>query len=82
MVPVRLAVEVEPVDDARSGSDVAYMGGDAVDPAYRAWMLVAMVDIRRSDVLWLGEIAGDAGTADSGSLLATLASQVAAQLTP
>ena len=30
----------------------------------------------------LGEIAGDAGTVDSGSLLATLASQVASQLTP
>jgi hypothetical protein len=82
VVPLRLKVEAEPVDQARSGADVAYLGGDAVDPAYRAWLLVAMVDVRRSDVLWLGEIAGDVGTVDSGSLLATLAGRVAEQMTP
>ena len=82
VVPVRLSVELEPTDEARTGADVAYLGGDAVDPAQRAWLLVAMVDVRRSDVLWLGEIAGDVGTSDSGSLLATLANQVASRLTP
>lgn len=82
VVPVRLTVEAEPMNEARAGSEVAYMGGDAVDPAYRAWLLVAMVDVRSSDVLWLGEIPGDPGTSDSGSLLATLAARVAESLTP
>lgn len=82
VVPVRLTVETESTDAARSGSAVAYSGGDAVDPAYRAYLLTAMIDIRRSDVLWLGEFVGEPGTADSGGLLATLASRVAAQLAP
>ncbi len=82
LVPVRLSVEAEPVDAARTGSEVAFAGGDAVAPAYRASLLLAMVDIRRSDVLWLGEIVGDPGMADSGSLLATLAGRVAGELAP
>jgi hypothetical protein len=82
VVPVRLTVETESTDGARSGSEVAYSGGDAVAPALRAYLLTAMIDIRRSDVLWLGEFYGDPGTADSGSLLATLASRVAEQLAP
>ncbi len=80
LVPVRLTVEVESTDDARSGSEVAYSGGDAVAPAQRAYLLTAMIDIRRSDVLWLGEFMGDPGTSDSGSLLATLANRMAEQL--
>lgn len=80
LVPVRLTVEVESTDEARSGSEVAYSGGDAVAPAQRAYMLAAMIDIRRSDVLWLGEFVGDPGTSDSGSLLATLANRMAEQL--
>ncbi len=79
---MRLTVETESTDGARSGSAVAYSGGDAVAPAYRAYLLTAMIDIRRSDVLWLGEFVGDPGSADSGGLLATLASRVAAQLAP
>ena len=80
VVPVRLTVETESVDEARSGSEVAYGGGDAVAPARRAYLLAAMIDIRRSEVLWLGEFSGDPGAADSGSLLATLANEVAEQL--
>jgi len=92
VVPVRLTVESEPVesepvesepvDEARSGEDVAYAGGDAVAPARRAHLLTAMIDIRRSDVLWLGEFTGEAGASDSGSLLATLANRIAEQLAP
>jgi hypothetical protein len=82
VVPVRLTVEAESTDAARSGAEVAYAGGDAIAPASRAYMLAAMVDIRRSDVLWLGEFEGDPGSADSGSLLATLANRMAAQLAP
>ena len=82
VVPVRLMVETEPVDAARSGAEVAFAGGDAVAPAYRASLLVALIDIRRSDVLWLGEISGDPGPPDSGSLLATLAERVASRLAP
>lgn len=82
VVPVRLTVETESTDGARSGSAVAFSGGDAVAPAQRAYLLTAMIDIRRSDVLWLGEFMGDPGTSDSGSLLATLANAVAEQLAP
>ena len=82
VVPVRLTVETESVDEARSGSEVAYGGGDAVAPARRAYLLAAMIDIRRSEVLWLGEFSGDPGASDSGSLLATLANEVAEQLAP
>ena len=87
VVPVRLTVEsepveAEPVDEARSGEDVAHAGGDVVEPALRAHLLTAMIDIRRSDVLWLGEFTGEAGASDSGSLLATLANRVAEQLAP
>jgi hypothetical protein len=82
VVPVRLTVETESVDEGRSGSEVAYGGGDAVAPAQRAYLLAAMIDIRRSDVLWLGEFSGDPGTSDSGALLATLANKVAEQLAP
>jgi hypothetical protein len=82
VVPLRLTVETESVDDARSGSEVAYGGGDAVAPAQRAYLLAAMIDIRRSEVLWLGEFNGDPGTSDSGALLATLANNVAEQLAP
>jgi len=82
LVPVRLSVETESTDEARSGSEVAYSGGDAMAPASRAYLLAAMVDIRRSDVLWLGEFTGDPGTPDSGSLLATLANRMAELLAP
>jgi hypothetical protein len=82
VVPVRLYVETESTDEARSGSEVAYSGGDAVAPASRAYLLAAMVDIRRSDVLWLGEFTGDPGSSDSGSLLATLANRMAELLAP
>jgi hypothetical protein len=82
VVPLRLSVEVEPTDAGRSGSEVAYAGGDAVAPARRAYLLTALVDIRRSDVLWLGELTGDPGSEDSGSLLATLAGRMAEQLAP
>jgi hypothetical protein len=82
VVPIRLTVETESTDEARSGSAVAYSGGDAVAPARRAYLLTAMIDIRRSDVLWLGEFTGDPGPSDSGSLLATLANEVAEKLAP
>jgi hypothetical protein len=82
VVPIRLTVETESTDEARSGSAVAYSGGDAVAPARRAYLLTAMIDIRRSDVLWLGEFSGDPGPSDSGSLLATLANEVAEKLAP
>jgi hypothetical protein len=82
VVPIRLSVETEPTDEGRSGSEIAYAGGDAVAPARRAFLLTALVDIRRSDVLWLGEFMGDPGTPESGSLLATLAARMAEQLAP
>lgn len=82
VVPVRLSVETESAQEARSGAEVAFSGGDAVAPLRRAYLLVAMIDIRRSDVLWLGEIAGEATLPEAGGLLATLADRTAARLSP
>ncbi len=82
VVPVRLTVGTEAADGARSESDGAYSGEDAVAPIHRAYLLLAMIDIRRSDVLWLGEITGEPGMASAGGLLATLADRVAVRLSP
>lgn len=48
----------------------------------RASLLLAVVDIRRSAVLWHGTIEGDPGEAISSRILTSLALRVAAELTP
>lgn len=48
----------------------------------RAVMLLALIDVRRSRVLWHGTIEGDPGEPGSPALLTTLALRVTGQLSP
>ena len=52
------------------------------EPQGRGVMLVAVIDIRRSTVLWHGEIRGELAPVSSSKLLTTLALAVADQLVP
>lgn len=51
-------------------------------PVGRAVMLTAIIDVRRSAVLWHGHIEGDAAEATSRASLTTLALRAAGQLVP
>ena len=53
--------------------------GDA--PAQRGELLLALIDIRRSAVLWHGTVRGTATCPDAGGLLAGLAATIAERLT-
>jgi len=48
----------------------------------RAVLLAAIIDVRRSAVLWHGTIEGEPGEVTSRALLTTLAQRVASQLAP
>lgn len=52
------------------------------EPLGRAVLLTAIIDVRRSAVMWHGIIEGEPGEATSRSLLTTLAQRVARQLAP
>lgn len=54
---------------------------DDGERAERAELLLAIIDIRRSAVLWHGTVRGDATCPDAGGLLAGLAATVAGRLT-
>jgi len=56
--------------------------GAAPPGTVHAVLRVAMIDVRRSELLWHGEIAGESGAPDSPALLATLAAAVARRLAP
>jgi len=65
----------------REGSAAAE--GDSVaseETLGRAVLLLTLIDIRRSEVLWHGEVRGDPAPIDSSALFATLAERVAAWL--
>lgn len=71
VLPLRLGFE--PLTSAQDGFEEAAEG----DEAGRAVLLVALIDIRRSAVMWHGHIKGEAAAAHSPALLATLANRVA-----
>ena len=52
------------------------------EPLGRAVLLAAIIDVRRSAVMWHGTIEGEPGEATSRALLTTLAQRVARQLAP
>lgn len=54
----------------------------AQEPLGRAVMLTAVIDIRRSAVLWHGRIEGEPGEATSRGVLTTLALRAAERLAP
>ncbi len=47
------------------------------EPIGRAVLVLALIDIRRSQVLWHGEVRGDPAPIDSSALFATLAARLA-----
>ncbi|MFW6039479.1 MAG: hypothetical protein ACOC9N_00210 [Gemmatimonadota bacterium] len=64
--------------DGAAPADAACAGGQA---PVRPELLLALIDIRRSAVLWHGTVWGRAACAEDGGLLAGLAASVARQLT-
>lgn len=83
-VVLPLVLRSRPVMPGGSGADSPAENVPACDgeaPAERAELLLALIDIRRSAVLWHGTVRGRATCPDSGGLLAGLASIVAGQLT-
>lgn len=84
ILPLRLRMAPEQgaprVDEAGSevASTTACAGGQA---PRRPELLLALIDIRRSAVLWHGTVQGRAGCPGDGGLLAGLAASVARQLT-
>ncbi len=78
MLPLLLRVErvpegeKDPVDELTCPDDV--------EPR-RAGLLIALIDIRRSAVMWHGTVSGGAVCPDSGALLASLATVIAREIT-
>ncbi|MFQ5747161.1 MAG: hypothetical protein ACE5HF_08090 [Gemmatimonadota bacterium] len=72
VLPVLLRVAVDP----------PAVEGQRPPGTVHAVLRVAMIDVRRSQVLWQGDIAGPSGAADSPALLARLAAVVARRLAP
>ncbi len=75
MLPLRLRVETIPVD---GDSPVLACREDA-EPQ-RALLLVALIDIRRSAVIWHGNVPGGPVCPESGALLASLATVIAREI--
>ena len=91
VVPLRLgfeplaAAQDEAADpDAEAGDESSSGAQEAAEEeqAGQAVLLVAMIDIRRSAVMWHGHIKGEPASVHSPALLATLASRVAYLTSP
>lgn len=84
ILPLRLRMAPEQgapeADEAGPGAvtTASCAGGEA---SRRPELLLALIDIRRSAVLWHGTVQGRAGCPGDGGLLADLAASVARQLT-
>jgi hypothetical protein len=81
VLPISLFVEADPIGPASSHAGSS-AGRNGFEPTYRAHLLLAMIDIRSSTIVWWGEIAGEAGDADSPALTASLAERVAEAVAP
>lgn len=83
VLPLALSWEREVVEEAAE-EDAAEGEGAPVRASGRgrATLLLALIDIRRSAVLWHGTLEGEVATPDSPATLATLAARVARQLSP
>lgn len=78
VLPLRL--RLVPAGEPAAGTPRPAPCGDGSAPV-RAELLLALIDIRRSAVLWHGTVDGGAGCPDSGGLLASLAASVARRIT-
>lgn len=81
-----LQVAYEPYDPAAKPDEkdappppepVSVETADPGEPIGRAVLVLALIDIRRSQVLWHGEVRGDPAPIDSSALFATLAARLA-----
>lgn len=83
VLPLRL--RVAPADDESpdGGAAAPETPASCVDgaPRQRPELLLALIDIRRSSVLWHGTVQGETSCPEDGGLLAGLAATVAAHLT-
>jgi hypothetical protein len=77
VLPLRLRVVPVAADSPDAPATACAAGAAPV----QAELLLALIDIRRSAVLWHGSVHGEAGCPDSGALLAALAAQVARRIT-
>ncbi len=91
VVPLRLGFEPltstrDEIEEAAEGDGQATDGDKQAtkeaEQAGQAVLLVAMIDIRRSAVMWHGHIKGDPASVHSPALLATLANRVAYLTSP
>jgi hypothetical protein len=85
VLPMRVWYKPEPLDEQGPARDREGEPGDetsAPEPLGRAVLLAAVIDTRRSAVLWHGEIEGAADTLDSSLLLTSLAFRLADHLIP
>lgn len=77
-VVLPLVLRVVPVDEPAEGAEGMKCGGAEPEEAE---LLLALIDIRRSAVLWHGTVRSAAACPDSGALLAMLASAVTFEIT-
>jgi len=75
MLPLRLQVESIPLQ----GDSESEMCGEDAEPQ-RALLLMALIDIRRSAVIWHGSVPGGHVCPESGALLASLAAVIAREI--
>lgn len=83
VLPLRVSSRPAAVADADAGRSPGASAETcrAGAPPERAELLLALIDIRRSAVLWHGTIRGPRGCPEAGALLAGLAAEVALHLT-
>lgn len=77
VLPLRLRIVPVAADSPDAAAAACVAGAAPV----QAELLLALIDIRRSAVLWHGSVRGEAGCPDSGALLAALAARVARRIT-
>lgn len=85
VVPVSLWYESLPADTAGGRAAAATTSpdsGSAGTERGRAVMLLAVVDVRRSVIIWHGRVEGDPAPPGSSALVASLAERLANQLAP
>lgn len=81
VLPLRLRVVPVAADSPDAADSSAAAACAAGAAPVQAELLLALIDSRRSAVLWHGSVHGEAGCPDSGALLAALAAQVARRIT-
>ena len=85
VLPLQVAYEPYDPDAILDGDEdappppepISVETADPEEPIGRAVLVLVLIDIRRSQVLWHGEVRGDPAPIDSSALFATLAARLA-----